>query len=151
VNWEGTANTASAAYIEVEAASEPKVGIIRVRIDDGDTAETLAARTAKEWNDRDPIAGIFALHQSGTNLAHFLHPYSEVKRMAVAFQGHPLADVQTGQKVTSSIGVSIERVEVDVTIQASPVGTAKTAKAAKSTITSPGKAKTIPASPARTP
>ncbi len=42
VNWEGKAGAAGAAYIEVQAASTPTVGVVRVTIAENDTAVVSA-------------------------------------------------------------------------------------------------------------
>jgi len=114
VNWEGKANTANGAYIEVEAASTPTVGVIRVAIAQNDTPDVLAARTETEWNARAPIAGVFAVAAPGTGLTRFRHPGGRILGMAVTFDGKPRMPLGVGEQESSpGKDVKIRRVQVD--------------------------------------
>lgn len=144
LDWDGKANADGAAYVEVEALSTPKTGVIKVQIKKDDSAEILAQKTAKEWNDRDPIAGIFARHEPNSGLVHFEHPYSNVQRMGVAFKGTAITDIDIDQRVLFPNGVGVTRREVEVTIQAVWSSAVKTATAAGTQTTEPAPAKTAP-------
>ncbi len=115
VNWEGKSSAANAAYIEVEAASTPTVGVIRVAIAQNDTPEVLAVRTETEWNARMPIVGVFAIAAKGTGLTRFLHPGGQILGMAVTFDGKPRMPLGVGEQ-ESSLGndVTVRRVRVDL-------------------------------------
>lgn len=114
VNWGGSASAASGAYIEVSAASNPAVGVIRVEIAQSDTPVLLAARTETEWNARAPIAGVTAAAIAGTGYTRFLHPGGQIVGMAVTFDGKPRMPLGVGDQVSSQGNdVTIKRVMVD--------------------------------------
>lgn len=114
VNWGGTASAASGAYLEVAAASDPTVGVIRVEIVQNDTPQVLADRTETEWNARMPIAGVTAVAVAGTGFTRFLHPGGQIVGIAVTFDGKPRMPLGVGdQESSQGIAVTLKRVMVD--------------------------------------
>lgn len=114
INWGGSANAAGGVDIEVEAASTPTTGVIRVAIAQNDTPQILAARTESEWNARAPITGVSAAAIPGTGFTRFLHPGGEIVGMAVTFDGKPRMPLGVGEQESSQGNdITIRRVMVD--------------------------------------
>lgn len=116
-NWGGGANAASGVDIEVQAASTPTTGIVRVAIEPNDTPEDLARKTANEWNARRPIADVFAIATANSGLTRFLHPGGQIVGIAATFDGKTRTPLGVGDSASSLTGdVSVQRVQADVVI-----------------------------------
>lgn len=113
VNWEGKAGDNDAANVEVTAASTPRTGVIRVKIDANDEPIALAQRTEKEWNDRSPLDDVLAIASANSGLVRFIHPSGDILGLAVTFDGKTRKELGVGDQATSEDGsVVLRRVEV---------------------------------------
>jgi len=85
--------------LTAEVGQEEKVGVVRIKAENGDTFAKLAAKLADEWNNKNPIKGIFAVallegifaaKPPGPMTAFFsTEPYaSEDIEMEVTFPAH---------------------------------------------------------------
>jgi len=108
IDWGGGPG-ANGVNIEVEAASTPKTGVIRVLLDKGTPAE-LAEAAAAEWNARKPIDNVCAIAYN--SLTRFLHPGGTILGIAVTFDGKVRKLLEVGQSEASvDCAVTITRVK----------------------------------------